>query len=515
MNNYLYSNDSYKCHSNLQFIELKNQAILVHENYLRIDDNEQRDDYRKKLHKFIVEYLMKIPHSNKFILKDFYFIIDNCIEKNDEFNPLKAAESFNHLFTIINNLILKPWRKEYHKICVYNAYLKYLISQQIPHYDHILKLIGYESKNKNGILNYYLTKRVSQDILKLISFDCFISYVEFRYFHQFGELLKNKNIQPNWSFLYKLRKKYTGDFESTLDNYLHIYRDQIEFKKNDAEEQINKKYKHLSNLISKYEENLNRNSKVNGNLIDLDNLTQPVNNYDDLDNILNSSINSVNGSSAHSAVSRPTSTYNHQPIKLKGNYINHEVTNSNNYLQCSDGFPPRPEETDLDQVDFIDSELNNSINNLKNDLNSKIKYLDNNAQKLESCLKSENDKIPSNSLMNGKSNSLDKKITKTSKPVEKKYSTLDYKSSKDKNSTNSKLSKSSKWQCKHCTFLNEKTDQICKICSKSMKSLTSSKNDHMNILGGKECNLCSFVNKKNELNCQMCANSLANSPTYI
>ena len=338
--------------SGLQQIEHKNQVIATHETYLQLDDNDQREEYRKKLHKYVVDFLLKIPHPNKFTLPDFNFIFDKCIEGNPLFEPLKAAESFDVLFRIANNLILKPWRKEFLRINVHNAYFTHLITEQIPHYEHILQLMGYELKNKNGILNYYLTKQNRLDMLKLISFDCFICYVELRYLYQFGEILKGKNIKPNWLFILNLRKRFTGDFESTLENYLLIYQDHLvenepraavelqrvsEARKsvdepkaknepradfgqlNSAEQQINQKYLHLSNLISQYEQGSDRRPPANSNLIDLDSLPPPISSYDSLEQLLlTSSSNSF----------QPTASYNHQPIQIADSQFHNSICNN-------------------------------------------------------------------------------------------------------------------------------------------------------------------------------------------
>lgn len=566
--------------SGLQQIELKNQVIATHETYLQLDDNDQRDEYRKKLHKYVVDFLLKIPHPNKFTLPDFNFIFDKCIEGNPLFEPLKAAESFDVLFRIANNLILKPWRQEFHRINIYNAYFTHLVSEQIPHYEHILKLMGYslhELRSKQGVLNYHLVKRNSLDMLKLISFDCFICYVELRYLYQFGEILKGKNIKPNWRFILSLRKKFTGDFESTLENYLLIYQDHlVEYESsrtagdqrhellranearrsdgdlkittrsepksdlgnlNSAEQQINQKYRHLNNLISQYgQSSAERRPATHSNLIDLDSLPASINSYDSLEQLLlNSSSNSF----------QPTASYNHQPIHIAGQShlhsslghsasisSNHSGASGSSYLQCSDNHPSirqrpqnghtQPQETDLDQVDFIDDSPLTA--DLKNELNSKIKCLDSNAQKLEIALRSDNDKLNSSlnsGLVNGKikSNSLEKK-SKVNKSAEKKYSTLDCRGEKKKEKTSKtsilssvvKKKEDTRWPCSHCTFLNDPKDEICKMCSKSNKSI-SGKNE-LSLLG-KQCDLCTLVNKRNEQVCVACGSSLKDSPTYI
>lgn len=422
---------------------------------------------------------------------------------------------------IANNLILKPWRKEFHRICIYNGHFKHLISQQIPHYEHILKLMGYELKSKNGILNYFLGKRNNQEVLKLISFDCYVAYVEFRYIYQFGyQILSSKNIKPNWQYIFRLRKKFTGDFESTLDNYLLIYNDQI----NEQQQQINRKYKHLSNLISQYEQNQQQadfiEKQTNSNLIDLESLPSTNKSYDSLEQLL------LNSSPPDTANYQSTVSYNHQPM-----HTNNRPTNS--YLQCSDDYYLTkhnltnsfngnfnnnnnntnhqyqvPNETNLDQVDFIDDvdEDDALAINLKDELNSKIKYLDNNSQKLEQAMKSNDDRL-NNGLINGKikSNSLEKKSNKT-RLVEKKYSTLDLKGDKKKSNQ-----QKGKWVCKHCTYMNQPKDTICKMCSKSMNKID---NNELTVLG-KECNLCTLVNSPSEDSCRACDNSLKNSPTYI
>ena len=157
--------------------------------------------------------------------------------------------------------------------------------------------------------------------------------------------------------------------------------------------------------------------------------------------------------------------------------------------------------------------------NLKNEFNSKIKCLDSNAQKLEIALRSDNDRL-NTGLANGKikSNSLEKK-SKLNKSAEKKYSTLDCRGEKKKEKSRASILSSvgkkkeePRWHCKHCTFLNDPKEEICKMCSKSNKSM-SSKNE-LSLLG-KECSLCTLVNKRNEQVCVACGQSLKDSPTYI
>lgn len=67
-----------------------------------------------------------------------------------------------------------------------------------------------------------------------------------------------------------------------------------------------------------------------------------------------------------------------------------------------------------------------------------------------------------------------------------------------------------KWQCSHCTYLNESGRDICEMCSKS-KVIVEQKME----IGGSQCPKCTLVNPRESTNCQACDESLKDSPTYI
>lgn len=70
---------------------------------------------------------------------------------------------------------------------------------------------------------------------------------------------------------------------------------------------------------------------------------------------------------------------------------------------------------------------------------------------------------------------------------------------------------SSQWECKSCTFLNSKSNDICEICSKSR---VISRERPMEV-GGAECSKCTLVNPRSAKACQACNSDLKDSPTYI
>lgn len=67
-----------------------------------------------------------------------------------------------------------------------------------------------------------------------------------------------------------------------------------------------------------------------------------------------------------------------------------------------------------------------------------------------------------------------------------------------------------KWQCGHCTFLNEECRDICEMCSKSKVSV-----EQQMEIGGSQCPKCTLVNPRESTNCQACGESLRESATYI
>ncbi|CAH0552181.1 unnamed protein product [Brassicogethes aeneus] len=86
---------------------------------------------------------------------------------------------------------------------------------------------------------------------------------------------------------------------------------------------------------------------------------------------------------------------------------------------------------------------------------------------------------------------------------------------------NSIEGKESSWQCRACTYLNERQRDICEMCSKTRKACGGGNagggadEDMKMEIGGAECKKCTLVNPKDSRACQACGASLKNSATYI
>ncbi|XP_074645099.1 uncharacterized protein LOC141901636 [Tubulanus polymorphus] len=68
------------------------------------------------------------------------------------------------------------------------------------------------------------------------------------------------------------------------------------------------------------------------------------------------------------------------------------------------------------------------------------------------------------------------------------------------------------WTCVFCTMKNERSTQMCSVCSKSRYRGAECTRLRS---GGRECPYCTFINDENKKICKQCENELSKSSTYV
>lgn len=160
--------------------------------------------------------------------------------------------------------------------------------------------------------------------------------------------------------------------------------------------------------------------------------------------------------------------------------------------------------------------LDEAMNNLTvsdrplkiNEALEKYKENDRDRRKQEETTKKHSNTTPTSSYENLSHTNKTKPITKQ-KVTKEKTKTIKIDAKKAKTTADTKC-EVNKWQCNHCTYLNEECRDICEMCSKSRVIV-----DQRMEIGGAQCPKCTLVNPRDSTNCQACEESLKDSPTYI
>jgi protein tamozhennic len=200
--------------------ELKRKIVEFHLSYLNRDDNPEKLNHKTKLEGLIIEYLSIVPHSEKFEILEIAECLDRSIIENNAFSASKAATAFEILEKYANNLLTKPWRKEFQTIYPYGGYIKGLIEKQLRGSINILYLMGYRNRTVNGVTTLYNGSRVNDpDLLARISLECLIAFVECQMMSQIADTLKSKGIDINWLQMLEIKSDNVCSM-SELINYV-------------------------------------------------------------------------------------------------------------------------------------------------------------------------------------------------------------------------------------------------------------------------------------------------------
>lgn len=161
----------------------------------------------------------------------------------------------------------------------------------------------------------------------------------------------------------------------------------------------------------------------------------------------------------------------------------------------------------------LDEALNNlTVSDRPLKINEALeKYKENDRDRRKEEPKKHSNVTPTSSYEN-LSHSKSKSAPKQKSPKEKlKVSRTEMKKTKEAKPAESATKEVvCKWQCGHCTYLNDDSREICEMCSKS-RLIIEQKME----IGGSQCPKCTLVNPRDAAKCQACEESLKDSPTYI
>lgn len=98
--------------------ELWNVILSRHWKYLETEENLEKIEERKKLEGYFKEFLSVVPHDRKFYLPVTGHVLKKTVLQMKDFSGFQGAIGFEAISQYANNLITKPWRKEYKTIKV-------------------------------------------------------------------------------------------------------------------------------------------------------------------------------------------------------------------------------------------------------------------------------------------------------------------------------------------------------------------------------------------------------------
>lgn len=186
--------------------ELRRRLFQQHMTYLNLDDTPEKLVKKTKLEGLILEYLSLVSHRKKFDSVEVADSFDKSIISKNDFNACRAAIAFEALEKYANNLLTKPWRKEFRLINPHGECIRNLINKELIGASNILYSMGYRLRRVNYVSVYALdTCVMDPDNLARLSLDCLIAFVECQMMIQISDALKKKNIPISWLQILDIR----------------------------------------------------------------------------------------------------------------------------------------------------------------------------------------------------------------------------------------------------------------------------------------------------------------------
>lgn len=83
-----------------------------------MEESIKKLELRSKLELLLKDLLSLVSQDRKFYLPETIHVLKRSVSEMDEFTAYKAALGFDAISQYANNLLAKPWRKEYRTIKV-------------------------------------------------------------------------------------------------------------------------------------------------------------------------------------------------------------------------------------------------------------------------------------------------------------------------------------------------------------------------------------------------------------
>lgn len=187
---------------------LWSDIFKIHWDYLGIEENLQKLEIRKNLEVLLKEFLCMVPHDRKFFLPETKHVLRKSVMQLEGFSAYRASIGFDAISKYANNLLTKPWRKEYKTIKMYSGYYQHEIEANLLDAERMFEAMGY-TKLPNDTL--VLKGPICQDQVANVSRDALAAYAECQIMKEVCLGLIQLKYSSSWSVIYNFREKYTGD----------------------------------------------------------------------------------------------------------------------------------------------------------------------------------------------------------------------------------------------------------------------------------------------------------------
>lgn len=204
----------------------------LHLNYLKAEENTSKLEIRKRLEGYVHQYLCLVPQERKFCNALTSVIFYESSRWITDFSALKAARAFEAIEKYAANLINQPWRKEFKEIKQYGGFYKHQVESALNSPERLFLLMGYTSSGQQSLI---LDGPVELDKVTIVARDCLLAYVECQII---VTILQGVTAQfpCRWDEILEFRRTHIGSPEQATRTLLY-QKNQLHFAQTQQQQQ--------------------------------------------------------------------------------------------------------------------------------------------------------------------------------------------------------------------------------------------------------------------------------------
>ncbi|KAM7342614.1 PUB and ZnF_RBZ domain-containing protein tamozhennic isoform 1-T2 [Cochliomyia hominivorax] len=194
--------------------ELWDEILNRHWAYFFAEESMVKLEERKKLEDCLKEFLCIVQHDRKFFLPETARVLKNSIRDLENFNAQNAITAFESISQYANNLIAKPWRKEYRILKMYSGFYQHEIKSNLLDAEKLFEAMGYRRLADDILI---LDGPICPDQVTNVSRDAMTAYVELQIIKNIYNGLDSIGINCSWWDIYRYREKNTGSTSQAVN----------------------------------------------------------------------------------------------------------------------------------------------------------------------------------------------------------------------------------------------------------------------------------------------------------
>ncbi|KAH8337953.1 hypothetical protein KR067_011633 [Drosophila pandora] len=198
--------------------DLWGEILRRHWSYLEKEENKEKLEERKQLEVCLREFLCLVQPDRKFFLPETGHVLRRSVRELSDFSAQNALVAFETISQYANNLVTKPWRKEYRTLKTYSGCYQHDIQSRLLDAEQLFLAMGYRRISED---TFVLEGPICPDQVTNVSRDAMAAYVECQIMKHIYAGVTEAGYTCTWRDILQHRERHVGGTTQAIKDIVY------------------------------------------------------------------------------------------------------------------------------------------------------------------------------------------------------------------------------------------------------------------------------------------------------